>query len=240
MRSWRCPDAAGTAQRRASPTTTKASGPAHTPLPRAPHETPRLPARTPLPPPPPPEVECGCCYDCRARDTGRGVARGAGTVCEGCVRHLVQARIGEGSASLTCLAGGAGCKAPLPHKAVAQALASPCGASATPSSRAGCESEHRRFAELPLLPLQLRQAGALCGPPEGVPVRAPHVRQAVPRGAGRNCADKPHACPESEETDALTDAVIRDCRAARRVSGLWGATRWRRPAPPSRATCAGN
>ena len=109
------------------PTTTKASATAHTPLPRAPHETPRIPARTPLPPPPPPEVECQCCYDTvPVTQTVTCAARAAHTVCEGCVRHLVQARIGEGSAKpLTCLAGGAGCKAPLPHKAVAQALASP-------------------------------------------------------------------------------------------------------------------
>ena len=39
--------------------------------------------------------------------------------------------------------------------------------------------EHRRFAELPVLPLQLRQAGALHGRARGLPVRTPDVRQAV-------------------------------------------------------------
>ena len=64
----------------------------------------------------------------RARDADRDVRRAGAHTRSARAACATWSRRGlaRGSAKpLTCLAGGAGCKAPLPHKAVAQALASP-------------------------------------------------------------------------------------------------------------------
>ena len=218
--------------------TRKASATAQTPLPRAPHETPRLPARTPLPPPPPPEVECQCCYDTvPVTQTVTCAARAAHTVCEGCVRHLVQARIGEGSAKpLTCLAGGAGCKAPLPHKAVAQALASPVRrqrdaiVARAELMRANIEG----LQSCPFCPYSCVKPALFTDAPEVFQCEHPTCgKRSCTRCKGEILPNKPHACPESEETDALTDAVIRDCpRCATRFYKDAGCNKMRCP------TCA--
>jgi TRIAD3 protein (E3 ubiquitin-protein ligase RNF216) len=183
-------------------------------------------------------VECQCCYDTvPVTQTVTCAARAAHTVCEGCVRHLVQARIGEGSAKpLTCLAGGAGCKAPLPHKAVAQALASPVRrqrdaiVARAELMRANIEG----LQSCPFCPYSCVKPALFTDAPEVFQCEHPTCgKRSCTRCKGEVFPDKPHACPEAPETDALTDAVIRDCpRCATRFYKDAGCNKMRCP------TCA--
>lgn len=196
------------------------------PTPTRRHGTPR---------PPPPNVECQCCYDTvPVTQTVTCAARAQHTVCEGCVRHLVQARIGEGSATpLTCLAMG-GCKAPLSHGAVAQALATPV--------RRQRDAIVAR-AELVRADIEGLQSCPFC--PYSCVAPALYTdttfRCEHPTCGRRSCTkcsaeifpDTPHVCPEADVENALTDAVIRSCpRCATRFYKDSGCNKMRCP------TCA--
>ena len=231
-------------------TTTKASATAQTPLPRAPHETPRLPARTPLPPPPPPDVECQCCYDTVP------VTQTVAMRLRGQTPHT------ESVAGLRAPPGpGANRRGLGDHDASRAAPAARRRSRTRPSAQALTAAVRRQRdaivarAELmranieglqscPFCPYSCVKPALFTDATRGLPVRTPRVRQAVLHAVqGRIVPDKPHACPESEETDALTDAVIRDWPALRDalLQGRGGATRCAaRRAPPSRVMFAGS